>query len=77
MNSYELGEKLQHHFYSKKGYLATKTGEIRPDGKVKKTYERIFRDITQQDYNNHVNTAKGLTPSPLIEDRCWSIANRH
>ena len=71
MNSYELGEKLQHHFYSKKGYLATKTGEIRPDGKVKKTYERIFRDITQQDYNNHVNTAKGLTPSPLIEDRCW------
>ena len=35
-NSYELGRKLQHHFYSKKGYLATKTGEIRPDGKVKR-----------------------------------------
>ena len=71
MNTSEIAQKLHDHFWSSYGYEVRVTNDVRPDGKKKKTYSRIPGKLSRMHFSNHVNTAIGITPSPLINDSVW------
>ena len=71
MNTNELADKLHDNFWSQYGYEVRVTNEVRNDGKKKKTYSRIPGKLSRMHFSNHVNTAIGITPSPLINDSVW------
>ena len=69
MNSQEITEKLYNLFHAKNGYSVKLTGKVRAkDNKKIKSYNRIPKELTLQDYSNHYKTSIGLTPSPIVND---------
>ena len=67
----EIANKLEHYFFSEKGFSATPSDNY-VQGKRKFSYGAIRGGIENQHYRNHIKTEIGLTPSPLIdEDKCY------
>ena len=72
MEQTEVVNKFRELFYGDKGSLATPNKNQSSSVKKKFDYKRIFRELTKQDYSNHLRTEIGLVPVPILEhDKCW------
>ena len=67
MEKSELVKEFTELFFATNGSTATVSkNQPRPD-KVKFDYTRIFNELSEQNYSNHLRTAVGLVPIPIID----------
>ena len=71
MEQTEVINKFKELFFAVNGSTAKEIG-LKASGKKEFGYDRIFRELSQQDYSNHLRTEVGLVPIPILEtDKCW------
>jgi hypothetical protein len=71
MEQTEVINKFKDLFFAVNGSTAKEIG-LKASGKKEFGYDRIFRELSQQDYSNHLRTEVGLVPIPILEtDKCW------
>ena len=69
--SQQVIDDFKWHFYATRGYKAIPGTKIKENGKREFSYTAIEHKLGVADYNNHLRTDIGLTPSPIInENEC-------
>jgi|11BtaG_2_1085332.scaffolds.fasta_scaffold03677_4 hypothetical protein len=72
MEQTEVVEQFKERFFAINGSTAELKKEQPLVGKRKFEYKRIFRELTHQNYSNHLKTEVGLVPIPIIDnDKCF------